>query len=539
MFKSLKKILAVILSFSFFATSADAAGRILFLPQDNRPVSYQQTIEVAEAAGFTLIYPKENILSRDPYTPGDADALLDFVENNAKNADAAVIATDALLYGGLIPSRKHNISESKLKERVKRIEKIAEDNPNLKIYLFASLMRTPKNGDAAGVEEPAYYMEKNADGFEYGAGIFKYTALLDKEEIEGLTAEEKKEKENIKKQLPDSIWNDWMGRREKNFKATLSLLELTKKGKVRAMVVGRDDNAPLSETHRENRKLLQKVKEANLPGDKFLSLAGIDEFNLLLLARAANDIEYRVPVVYVEYAKGKGGDTVPAFSDVPISESIAKEIGIAGGVMTKNIENADVVLMVNTDFKGRTGAANEWNPKYTDFPNDGFEREGAVEFFEKVKEYTNKNYPVAIADIAYANGSDNFLMKNLRDNDMFYKIKAYSGWNTPTNSSGFVLASGMFVKSATEGKKNALLLRRYLDDWCYQSIVRTRMYEELYARGQGDRVLRLGDVKEQVEEETTILMREFAKKELPYSKVLDNFKVTLPWNRIFECKIEY
>lgn len=537
--KKLKQFLPITLSFALFSANADAAGRILFLPQDNRPVSYQQTIEVAEAAGFKLIYPKESILSRGPDTPGDADALLDFVETNAKNADAAVIATDALLYGGLIPSRKHNISESKLRERVKRIEKLAEDNPRLKIYLFASLMRTPKNGAAAGVEEPAYYMEKNANGFEYGEGIFKYTALLDKEEIEGLTAEEKKEKENLKKQLPDAVLNDWMGRRNKNFKATLSLLELTKKGRVQAMVVGRDDNAPLSQTHRENRKLLQKAKEANLPEDKFISLAGIDEFNLLLLARAANNLKFNVPAVYVEYAKGVGGDTVPDYSDAPIAKTIEKEIAIAGGVETKTIENADVVLMVNSDYKGRTGAANVWNPKYTDFPNDGFSREGAVEFFEKVKEYTDKSYPVSIADIAFVNGADYFLMRNLRDNNMFYKIKAYAGWNTPTNSAGYALAEGMFATTTPKDKKNRVLLRRYLDDWCYQSVVRTRMYALLYERGEPDKYLHLGVAKERIEKETTLLMREFAKKELPYSDILDNLKITLPWNRMFECKIEY
>lgn len=536
--RKLKQLLPLTLSFAMFTANVDAAGRILFLPQDNRPVSYQQTVEVAEAAGFTLIYPDENILSRAPDTPGDADALLDFAETNAKNADAAVIATDALLYGGLIPSRKHHISEDKLKERVKRIEKLAEDNPKLKIYLFTSLMRTPKNGAAAGVEEPPYYMEKGESGFEYGADIFRYTSLLDKEEIEGLNADEKNEKDAIKKRLPNKIWNDWMGRREKNFNATLSLLELTKKGKVQALVIGRDDNAPLSETHRENRKLIEKADAARLPKNKFFSMAGIDEFNLLLLARAANDLNLSFPVVYVEYAKGVGGATVPDYSDAPIKETIAKEIAIAGGIETENIDNADVVLMVNSDYKGRTGAANVWNPKYTDFPNDGFSREGAEEFFEKVKEYTKNRYPVAIADIAFVNGADYFLMRNLRDNDMFYKIKAYAGWNTATNSAGCALAEGMFARTTPEDKKNYVLLRRYLDDWCYQTVVRTRMYELLYKRGEPDKYLHLDEAKERIEKETTLLMREFAKEQLPYSNILDNLKITLPWNRMFECKIE-
>ena len=535
----LKKFLPLVFSITVATASAEAAGTILFLPQDNRPVSYQQTIEVAEYAGFKLIYPKENILSRGPDTPGNADALLKFTEANIKGADAAVIATDALLYGGLIPSRKHEISAEKLRERVKRIEKIAEDNPHTKIYLFASLMRTPKDGAAAGVEEPSYYLQKGPTGFEIGADIFRYTALCDKEEIEGLTDAEKAEKDEIIGRLPQPIWQDWMERRNKNFNATLSLLELTKKGAVEALVVGRDDNAPLSQTHLENRKLIKKANELNLPQNKFVSMAGIDEFNLLLLARAANELNRKVPSVYVEYARGKGGATIPAFSDVPISESITKEITIAGGVVVDRPNNADVVLMVNTDYEGRTGAANDWNPKYTDFPNDGFEREGATEFFDRVKSYANLGYPVAIADIAFANGADYYLMRNLRDNKMFYKIKAYAGWNTPTNSAGYAIAEAMFAKYTPEDKKNKILLRRYLDDWVYQTVVRTRIYGLLYHRGEPERYLHLDDAKTRIEEEATDLMWKFAKKELPHENAFDNFVVTLPWNRMFECKIEF
>lgn len=535
----LKKLLSLTLTLAIITSGAEAGGKILFLPQDNRPVSYQQTIEVVKYAGFDVIYPDENILSRGPDTPGDADALLDFVENRIKETNAAVIATDALLYGGLIPSRKHEISENRLKERVNRISKIAEDNPGVKIYLFTSLMRTPKDGAAAGIEEPKYYLLKGPSGFEIGADIFRYTSLLDKEEIQGLTLEEKLEKDAIILRMPKEEWRDWIGRRKKNFNATLSLLELTKKGKVQALVIGRDDNAPLSQTHLENRRLLQKANEANLPKNKFVSMAGIDEFNLLLLARAANDMTDKTPRVYAEYAKGTGGATVPAYSDVAISESIRDEVAVAGGVMTNSAENADIVLMVNSDHKGRTGAANVWNPKYTDLPNDGFEREGAAEFFERVKRYVDLNYPVAIADIVFANGADYFLMKNLRDNKMFYKLKAYAGWNTPTNSAGFAVAQGMFSASTPKDKKNKILLRRYLDDWAYQTVVRTRIYSLLYKRGEEDRYLYLNEAKKRIEDEATQLMRDFAQEELPNEKNSYDFDVTFPWNRMFECKIEF
>ena len=539
MIEKIKKILPIAISALLVTASADAAEKILFLPQDNRPVSYEQTIEVVRSAGYDLIVPNEDILSRGPDTPGDTNALWAFTEKEVKNAKAAVIATDALLYGGLIPSRKHNISIEELQKRVNRLKKLAEDNPKLKIYLFTSLMRTPKNGAAAGVEEPAYYSEIGPTGFEYGADIFNLTKLLDKEDMEGLNESEKIEKNEIRARLNKDVWRDWMGRREKNFGVTESLLELTKKGSVQVLVLGRDDNAPLSQTHWENRRLMKRAKKLNIPTDRFQSMVGIDEFNLILLARVVNDLTGKKPKIYVEYGEGVGGKTVPAFSDETIETTIKDEVLITGGVMTGDIKSADVVLMVNTDIKGRTGAANDWNPKYTDLPNDSFERPGAMEFFSRVKKYVDNGYPVAIADIAFFNGSDNFLMRNIRDDKLFFKLAAYAGWNTPTNSTGFVLSSAMFSKTTPAEAKRRVLLRRYLDDWVYQSNIRGAMEARLNERGQYERYLRLNDTTGEIAKETSQMMRDFAKTNLPEFKTKDKIEVFFPWNRMFECGIRF
>ena len=90
-----------------------------------------------------------------------------------------------------------------------------------------------------------------------------------------------------------------------------------------------------------------------------------------------------------------------------------------------------------------------------------------------------KGYPGAIADVAYANGSDNALRENLRKKEMLFKLKAYSGWNTPTNSSGFVIGEGMLAKYMKEEAVKDLLLTRYLDDWAYQANVRNIIARQL------------------------------------------------------------
>ena len=254
---------------------------------------------------------------------------------------------------------------------------------------------------------------------------------------------------------------DWFGRREKNLNATKKLMDLTKSGVIDYLILGRDDNAPLCQTHKENREILSYAKDNNLPKTKFQSMPGIDEFNILLLNRAINDITGEIPTVNVRYNQGKGGDIVPPFSDEKISASIEAAVIIAGGKIISEPDKADFVLLVNTDGEGKD------RDYLADTPQDGSKvipnlkpSTDTKYFATLVEEYINKKYPVGIGDMKYANGADNALMEILRKKDLLFKLQAYSGWNTPTNSTGFALGTGMLTRKMTEDAKNKLLATR-------------------------------------------------------------------------------
>ena len=161
----------------FFVTAHAHAETILFIPHDNRPVSSQQPAEVVAQLGYEILSPPEEILTRP-------DELWQWLNENAPVADAAVVASDALLYGGLIPSRSHEISQETLLARVENFKNLREKNPSLHLYLFGSLMRTPSFGTPGDIEEPDYYGQ-------YGGDIFQYTRLLDKRETSKLNRKEK------------------------------------------------------------------------------------------------------------------------------------------------------------------------------------------------------------------------------------------------------------------------------------------------------------------------------------------------------------
>ena len=148
----------ILLLAMIFATPkfANAAGeKIIFIPHDDRPISYLQTVEVIEKAGYEMLLPSQDLLNGSD-TMGEPDKLWDWFAENAPSAKSAVVASDSLLYGGLIPSRKHEVPQEVLDARLAEFEKIRRDNPNLKIYVFDSLMRTPKIGVEGNIEEPKY-----------------------------------------------------------------------------------------------------------------------------------------------------------------------------------------------------------------------------------------------------------------------------------------------------------------------------------------------------------------------------------------------
>ena len=505
-----------------------ARSKIIFIPHDDRPVSYHQTVEVVESAGYELLLPPKELLN-SATDMGHPEELWQWLRENAPQARSAIIASDSLLYGGLIPSRKHEVSQEMLSARLDNFKKLRRANRKMHIYVFDSLMRTPSQGFVGNIEEPVYY-EK------YGADIFEYTRLLDKGDMGELSPEEKLKLRAAEKAIPEEYRKDWFDRRQKNLSATKRLMDLTKEGVIDYLILGRDDNAPLCQTHRENREILAYVEKKKLPDSKFQSLPGIDEFNLLLLNRAINDLTGKVPSVCVRYGLGTGGDTVPAFSDEKIPDSLEAALKIVGGVKTYGPKRADLLLLVNTERQGRTLFVHNTTPTEADFVPDLTGDRSTKAFAQMVEEALAEGCPVGVADIKYANGADNALLHMLEQKKLLSRLQSYSGWNTATNSAGFALGTGLLAGKMGEAAREHLLAVRYLDDWAFQANVRSQVGTELVRNfGTYAYYYKLDDKQDFAERRSTELMREFAKAHIPWSPA--DFTVKLPWLRMFECDV--
>lgn len=500
---------------------------ILFVPHDNRPISFKQTADNIRDLGYEVLTPPQELLGNREKPQGNPDKLAEWVIDNAKKADSAVISADSMVYGSLVASRKHNLSIETAQQRVNNFSRIHEANPNLKLYVFASIMRTPQTSEASGSEDASYYAQ-------YGTDIARYTALSDKREQDGLNRSERRQMKAYEENIPKEALADWLGRRQANLETNKALINLVKKGDITYLALGCDDNAKYSQTNMERRELDSYGK--SLGSHRYQSVAGIDEIGFVLLTRCVNNLQGDIPFVSTHYAAGTGENTIPAYSNEPIKDSIKTHIKMAGGLLVTSDKRAELVFMVNTNFDGTTGAANDLNNTYT--PN-----ENVIGFVQNVKKAVNEGKKVGIGDITFGNGSDNSLMFGLYNEKLLDKISAYSGWNTPTNSTGYALAMGMCANYTDREGILKMLEVRYLDDWLYQANIRQTVANRLNSMpGEGD----YGDTKTRTvpaQELATKLLREkiaqYNLADFAGQSYVKDAEIKFPWERMFEADIVF
>ena len=516
-------IIIVSLAAVAFAESIGQGKKIIYIPIDNRPISLQQTIDVAEKLGYEVIFPPDEILGTRN-SVGDPEKLWDWLNENAAGANAAVISTDAMLYGSLVGSRQHFLSSKEIMTRAKKFEEFHKKFPYLPIYAFGTIMRTPRMGSKAAYD-PDYYAT-------YGMAIFRYTELKDKAELVKLTKKEQKELAELEKNIPKEHLDDWFQRRAKNFDVLKYFVDLAKDYTFSYVLFGCDDSAEYSQTHFEGRHLAEYAKP--LGKARCIVMSGADELGILMLSRAVNNDIGEIPLVAVKYNEGKGARTFPRYGNETISEAVDGAILASGGFRINLANRADFVVAVNTNYDGKTLEAN--------LPgNFTTPRKGTKPFLNILKDLTEKNYSVGVIDVAYANGADNALMDQMRLNDLLFKIRAYGGWNTASNSSGFLIGSGILTRWMDNRDVEALLLTRYFDDWVYQANVR-RVVTDMLAKMPGDGSKGILDDKiSRADALTSELAMKFVAENitLPQGYLLKNILFTHPWNRMYEAGVSF
>lgn len=511
-----KAVSLAVASFFLCASPSALAKTILYVPQDDRPVDYEYTVSTAEAAGYQVLTPPAQYLSGMNFH-GSPDKLMAWVNANAGKADAMVLSIDSLVYGGLVDSRKHNLPMETLTARLEKVEALHKSHKNVPIYVFSTVMRSPWAG-GKGVE-PDYYLTMGSD-------IYQLASLQAKMDEEGLNPQERNDWFAIMRRVPMEYLQDWYNRRRKNMSINYRLIDDARKGVFTYYSLGHDDNSVSTQSSLESKYL--EMAGTGIPKTAFGSFPGADQLGLLLITRASNDFNNYHPKITVIYPLGGGEKTVPRYDGQAIGKTIASHVEAIGGTMVDN-ERPDLLLAVNTPLTTSTTES-------ANFENFPIMLQSTRDFLTQIEKAVNLDIPVSIVDMAFSNGSDNTLVYGLYQDKMMYRLAAYNGWNTASNSVGYGIAQGVLSKYMTADAHRDMLTTQYLDNWAYQANVRDYIYRMQQKLEAGVVTQYYPTLNEELQSRTKEQLQRYASTYLGIDpKTVD---VTLPWQRLFEVYVD-
>ena len=436
--------------------------KICIIPIDNRPVCYNLIQDITNIDKNIELYLPDRKLLGNLIKNADTEGILAWLKDLPK-MDKMVLSLDTIAYGGLIPSRRSPATFDEIKNRINNLKEILKSK-EAEIHAFSSIMRISNNN--VNQEEKEYWNK-------YGKKIFEYSFNLHKNG-------------SAETDIPQEILEDYLSTRKRNFEINKIYLEWQKEGLFKTLVFSKDDCAEYGLNVKEAQEL------ENLGG---FTKTGADEIPLSLFSRAI-DKKIKVAPIFLEDSQKH---LISNYEDVSIERSVLSQIELGGMEITTE-ENADIILIVN-NFKNN---------------------QGEIVMKKSTEPFCGKlilpKKPYAIADVRFANGSDNNfadeVLKNIDEN--FY---GYSAWNTSANTLGSLLCA-MKIKFNAEKYSDKdfkkLQIIRFLDDWAYQANIRQQISET------------------KIDKE----MKPFEDRLKVAFGVDFNTKYSFPWNRLFEIEVQ-
>lgn len=492
-------------------------SKVVLLPLDERPCNFNFPKMIYDGTDISVVQPDS---LGEKKKPADVKKIEQFLKEQCRDADYAVLSLDTLLYGGLLPSRMHNESQEEILKRFELLKEIKQANDKIKIYAFQCIMRCPHY--SSDDEEPDYYGICGAEIHKLGIARHKKSLGLECEFDE----------EELLKKIKEEFLVDYENRRRFNITQNIKALELVYEGVIDFLIIPQDDSTPYGYTAMDQKLVRERLQTLGLSHKVFI-YPGADEIEMTLMSRVANDLAGRTPKVFVRYASVNGHNVIPLCEDRPLGETIKYHLMAAGCIQVHSDEKPDFVLAINSPPFDML--------LYYDQPADNraysIER-SLPEFVFAVDNYIKCGIPVTIGDNAYLNGSELALVNSLNKMERLFDLSGYAGWNTSSNTIGTSVAQAvrnLYWEKNNEFKK--FLVLRYLEDAVYDSVVRDKVTkEELPKFGMNyyDVCEKQGIASKIIEEK----LKENAKIYLSsIYKHIQIDSVSMPWNRMFEAEI--
>ncbi|MGL5021466.1 MAG: DUF4127 family protein [Mycoplasmatales bacterium] len=478
--------------------------KIKILPLDERPCNIRFGEKICSYNNkIELISPNLNILGKKK-APGNFKKINEYIFNN--NSEYLIISLDTYLYGGLLPSRLHQMSFDVLLSKLQKLKSLKSKNPDLKIYAFSTIMRTPRYNSSD--EEPDYYSK-------FGSDIFLKKYLEDKKDCVGLSKDEKLNLKGIK--IPMEFEQDYQKRRDTNLKVNLEIVKLLADNTFEYLIFPQDDSAPYGYTRIDQNEVYSSLKQLN--PKRYSVHPGADEVLMTLISRIYNYEKNVLPKVFIKFENDEFKKCIPLYEDRNIEKTLNLHLEAAGFVETKDLTKADKLLYYNV-------------PQDKEMI-ESFDQDLKLSKKFDLSLFENKDF--FILDNCYANGGDISLLKSLKNHNLIDNVLGYSGWNTNANSLGTILCMMSVSDNVNNGKLKNFIYERFLEDGLYQAIIRKKISLK-YLEELGLTYFDLKDMQNVVIEKELKEFEELCDTILGLKEF--EIKLSHPWNRMFEIDID-
>ena len=515
---------------------------VLYIPLDERPCNrlYPQQL-AALRDDLTLVVPPMSVLGQKKQA-ADVDSLWEWIHEHISDCHGAILSIEMLVYGGLLPSRLHHHSIELLSDRLNRIRQLKQTYPQVRLLASNLIMRTPTY--ASSEEEPDYYAE-------WGHSIFQWGWLHDKQQRDGLTELETEQFDQLRQTLPPDDLKDYRDRRSKNLAVNQEAIALVQDGTLDFLAIPQDDSARYGFTALDQKQVVRHIIDARLQHRIHL-YPGADEVGCTLLARmvlssspssshifptqaTATSATGETTRIYLLYSSVHSESIIPLYEDRPLGESVKSHILAAGATLVQDPHQADVILAINTPGKVMQEAWDQATKDitYTTYRNLRF-------FVHQISQLIATGKPVAIADVAFANGGETELIQLLDDAQIWDAVLAYAGWNTCCNTLGTAIAAailGSRTANAEVIQRNKIY--RILEDWAYQAITRMDIVNQYlptidasYYDFNHQEALVLRTIEQHLRQQWDEMMR------YSFQDVDWEIHAFSPWHRMFEVGLE-
>lgn len=450
-----------------------AERTILALPVDGRPVTREQVQLLARIAGCELLCPAVEDLGYFREA-ADRDRLADWVERHAAKADGFIFSLDMLVYGGLVPSRFISDGFESLAARLALLQRLKQAYPEKPLYGFCATMRMSNNNE--NEEEKLYWAD-------HGTDIWAWSFYADRFDCLG-NREDSLKAEKARANIPAAIQRDYLDTRARNFAVTECVLTLVQQGVIDRLILPQDDTAEFGFNIAERRRLQQWVAQNRLQ-ENVLIYPGADEVIYTLLVHQLQRLGQLKPVrlALAPHHPQALQNMIARYEDRPVMDSIHCQVNAAGAELVPSAEDADAVVAVHC----RGAVQGDWAMQYPLGEDLGLD----TCWLAEVKQHLSGpvQTPLALLDLAYANGGDPELIAALQAAGL-QNLQAYAGWNTASNSIGSLVAQ-LCAALGNTGRGNdkhnrQLLAIRLLDDYLYQSQLRQQLRARQQREGLAD-----------------------------------------------------